>query len=79
MIKIRIKDRPNSMQEQWLTKHIGPRMHWMSKSIGGQGWIAKEEVNVEKQEDGTPLVRYDWYLTFEDDKMATYYTLMFSS
>ena len=53
-------------------------MHWMKKSIGGEGWIAKEEMKLEKQEDGNILVRYDWYLTFEDNKMATYYTILFS-
>ena len=78
MIKIRIQDRPTATQEQWLTKNIGPRMHWMKKSIGGEGWIAKEEMKLEKQEDGNILVRYDWYLTFEDNKMATYYTILFS-
>ena len=78
MIKIPLRDRPTAVQEQWLTKHIGPRMHWMSKSIGGEGWIAKEEVKVEKQENGTPLVRYNWYLSLEDDRYATIFTLMFS-
>lgn len=58
-------------QEQWLAKHIGPRMHYTHQSIGGQGWIAKKNYK-------PGMVGTYWNLTIEDDKYATLFTLMFS-
>jgi hypothetical protein len=40
-ITLKLKRSLGSHEEQWLAKNIGPRMHYMHNSIGGQGWIAK--------------------------------------
>jgi hypothetical protein len=70
-ITIKLKDRLQAEEEQWLAKNIGPRMHYLHNSIGGQGWIAKME----------KYSRYDlpntWMLTLEDDRYATIFLLMF--
>lgn len=59
-------------QEQWLAKNVGPRMHYLHNSIGGQGWIAKREWH-------PSMVNQYWYLTLEDDRLATFFTIRFSS
>ena len=46
-------------------------MHYLHNSIGGQGWIAKQEWEPN-------MVTKKWYLTFEEDKYATIFTIMFS-
>ena len=60
----------NGEQEQWLAKNIGPRMHYIHNSIGGQGWIAKYDWS-------SGMVDRHWTLTFEDERYATFFTLMF--
>jgi len=57
-------------QEQWLAKNIGPRMHYIHNSIGGQGWIAKYQW-------APGMVSREWVLTLEDERYATFFTLMF--
>ena len=57
-------------QEQWLAKNIGPRLHYIHNSIGGQGWIAKYTW-------APSMVSREWVLTFEDERYATFFTLMF--
>ncbi len=57
-------------QEQWLAKNIGPRMHFIHNSIGGQGWIAKYTW-------APGMVSREWVLTVEDERYATFFTLMF--
>lgn len=59
-------------QEQWLMKNVGPKMHHLHNSIGGQGWIVKNEWE-------PSMVQKRWYLTLEDDKLATFFTIKFSS
>ena len=59
-------------QEQWLAKNIGPRLHYLHNSIGGEGWIAKNEWE-------PSMVQKRWYLTLEDDRLATFFTIKFSS
>jgi len=73
MIKIPL--RHNTLtpeQEQWLMKNVGPKMHHLHNSIGGQGWIVKNEWE-------PSMVQKQWYLTLEDDKLATFFTIKFSS
>ena len=66
-------------QEQWLIKNVGPRLHYIHNSIGGQGWIAKKQKVIVQNEDvGTHSSVVQWDLTFQDDKMATWFTIMFS-
>ena len=59
-------------QEQWLAKNVGPRMHYLHNSIGGQGWVVKNEWE-------PSMVQKRWYLTLEDDRLATFFTIKFSS
>ena len=71
-IKIPLEHSLTGEQEQWLARNIGPRMHYLHNSIGGQGWIAKHEWE-------PSMVSKRWYLTLEDDRYATFFTIMFSS
>jgi hypothetical protein len=63
-------------EEQWLVQKVGPRLHYFPKSIGGEGWLAKCEVEekIGSLNAGKVLV---WYLSFEDDKLASYFALKF--
>ena len=70
MITIKLKDNLKPDQEQWLAKNIGPRMHYIHNSIGGQGWIARHEWN-------PSMVSKYWTLTFEDDRYASFFLLKF--
>jgi len=73
MIKIPLhNNRLTGEEEQWLTKNVGPRMHYLHNSIGGQGWLVKFEWD-------PGLISKKWYLTLEDDKLATFFRLKFSS
>ena len=47
-------------------------MHYLHNSIGGQGWLVKNEWE-------PSMVQKRWYLTLEDDKLATFFTIKFSS
>ena len=38
----------------------------------GQGWLVKREWN-------PGMVNQSWYLTLEDDRLATFFTIRFSS
>lgn len=59
-------------QEQWLAKNVGPRMHYLHNSIVGQGWLVKNEWE-------PSMVQKRWYLTLEDDRLATFFAIKFSS
>lgn len=69
-ITIKLKHGLNPKEEQWLAKNVGPRMHYMHNSIGGQGWIAKQTwdpgVNTKH-----------WSLTLENESYASFFILMF--
>ena len=66
-------------QEQWLAKNVGPRLHYLHNSIGGEGWIAKksyEEIEMVGR-DGTYKGRMTvWNLTFEDERFATWFRII---
>lgn len=70
MISIRLKNNLSSEQEQWLAHNIGPRLHYLHNSIGGEGWIAKLEWD-------PSMVTKRWTLSLEDDRYATFFTIMF--
>ena len=70
-IKVPLPNGLTSEQEHWLAKTIGPRMHYLHNSIGGQGWIAKQEWD-------PGMVTKKWYLTLEEDKYATFFIIKFS-
>ena len=71
-IKIPFGTNLTGEQELWLSKNVGPRLHYLHNSIGGEGWIAKIEWD-------PGMVVKKWYLTLEDDKLATFFTIKFSS
>lgn len=70
MVKLPLQKELTPEQEKWLLQNVGPRLHWMSHSRGGLGWVAKSE-----WEPG--MVHKSWYLTFDDDRYATFFRLMF--
>ena len=70
MITIPLKYGLDAEAENWLTKNIGPRMHYIHNSIGGQGWIAKQQWK-------PGMVSKYWTLTFEDDRYASFFLLKF--
>ncbi len=66
---------PNGLQpkqEQWLMKNVGPRMFYLHNSVGGQGWVVKNQWD-------PGMVSKHWYLTLEDEKLATFFVIKFSS
>lgn len=81
-ISINLDNGLNPEQEDWLAKNVGPRMHYLHNSIGGQGWLAKKEyeevdyVNLQGNKSKMRLIV--WKLTFEDEKFASWFTIMFS-
>jgi len=70
MISLSLRDFKGE-HEAWLAKNIGPRMHYLHNSIGGQGWIARRNYK-------PGMVSSYWVLTLEDDRQATFFGLMFS-
>lgn len=81
MVTIKLKHGLDPQAEQWLAKNVGPRMHYIHNSIGGQGWIAKSEyVEVSyATSDGESYSKYEkrWNLKLEDDRLATWFLMMF--
>jgi hypothetical protein len=78
MITIKLKHGLQPQEEQWLAKNIGPRLHYLHNSIGGQGWIAKHELETVPTNNGLygghqPV----WNLTLEDDRYASWFLMMF--
>jgi hypothetical protein len=72
-ITINLTGSLTARQEKWLIKNVGPRMFYIHNSIGGQGWIAKRQSYSRYSEPST------WTLTLEDDKLATFFVIKFSS
>jgi len=81
MITIKLKYGLNSHHEQWLAKNIGPRMHYLHNSIGGQGWVAKQhnEQIIQETSDGEKYTTHQrvWKLTLEDERFASFFLMMF--
>ena len=69
-ITIKLKSGLQPKQEQWLAKNIGPRMHYIHNSIGGQGWVAKQSWD-------PGVVSKHWTLTLEDEHYASFFLIMF--
>jgi hypothetical protein len=75
-------DGPLSAKEElWLAKNVGPRLHYIHNSVGGQGWIAKQhnEQVIKETSDGEVYTTHQraWKLTLQDEKFASWFTLMF--
>jgi hypothetical protein len=81
MITIKLKHGLDPHAEQWLAKNIGPRMHYLHNSIGGEGWIAKRQLTeVDRySSDGERFtsMTHQWHLTLEDERFATFFLMMF--
>lgn len=76
--RVKVGRRLNPREEQWLVKNVGPRLHYLPKSIGGEGWLAKCEVEpVKNSQTGVVGKALVWYIEFEDDKLASYFALKF--
>lgn len=75
MKTINLKNELTKDQEAWILKNIGPRMHHLHNSVGGEGWIVKKQIH--KNDDGQ-FYTY-WNLTFEDERYATFFAIKFST
>ena len=62
---VKLGRRLRPIEEQWLVQKVGRRLHYLPRSIGGEGWIAKCEGGI------------IWNLHFEDEKLASYFVLKF--
>lgn len=79
-ITITLKSGLSPRAEDWLAKNVGPRLHYIHNSIGGEGWILKlhnEQLIV--HDEGGPYTRHTrvWKLTLEDDRFASWFLLQF--
>jgi hypothetical protein len=70
MITIKLNEYLDSDEQLWLAKNIGPRLHYIHNSIGGEGWIAR------KKFDNTGRNPY-WELSFQDDRYASFFLINF--
>jgi hypothetical protein len=81
MITIKLKHGLTPASEQWLAKNVGPRMHYLHNSIGGQGWIAKQhnEQVIRETSDGEKYTTHQraWKLTLEDERFASWFLIKF--
>jgi hypothetical protein len=75
--RVRLGRRLNPREEMWLIKNVGARLHYLPRSIGGQGWLAKCEQEEMTTRTGVVSKALVWYLEFEDDKLASYFVLKF--
>jgi hypothetical protein len=76
--RVRLGRRLNPREEQWLVKSVGPRLHYLPRSIGGVGWVAKcEQEPIINRRTSVVSQALVWYLEFEDDKLASYFALKF--
>lgn len=80
MVSIKIKA-VNSEHEAWLLKNVGPRLHYLHNSIGGEGWLCKKvtEEYSYYTVDGDLFQgkRVFWNVSFENESFATWFRLMF--
>jgi hypothetical protein len=64
MVTIKLPNGLTEEQHKWLLQSVGPRMHFLHNSMGGEGWIVKRNYR-----------NKTWELTLEDDKKATIFML----
>lgn len=80
-ITIKLHNGLHPTEEHWLAKNVGPRLHYLHNSIGGQGWIAKRKLEeVERYSSDGELftgMTHVWSLTFEDESFASFFLLKF--
>lgn len=75
MKTITLKNELSKEQEAWILKNVGPRMHHLHNSVGGEGWIVKKQL----KSNGNGGWNYNWDLTFEDERYATFFAIKFSA
>ena len=76
--RVKLGRRLNPREEQWLVQNIGRRLHYLPRSIGGEGWLATcEQEPILNNRTGVVGKALVWYLEFEDDKFASYFILKF--
>jgi hypothetical protein len=68
-VTIKLNGRLGPHEEQWLAKNVGPRLHYLHNSVGGQGWIARH--------DWTKDNTMQWTLTLENESYASFFILQF--
>jgi len=68
MAVINLKKTLTPEQEDWLLKHIGPRMFYFHNAIGGEGWVVKKIYDTE-------LKGVTWQLFIQDEELATFFML----
>jgi len=79
-ITIKLKHGLQPQEEQWLSKNIGRRLHYLHNSIGGEGWIAKQYNEQEIfHDEGGSYTRHGrvWKLTLEDERLASWFLIKF--
>ena len=80
-ITITLKNGLSPYAEQWLAKNVGPRLHYLHNSIGGEGWLMKlhNQQEIHTGVDGDTYTRHSrvWKLTLEDDRFASWFLLQF--
>ena len=80
-ITITLKNGLSPKSEQWLAKNVGPRLHYLHNSIGGEGWIMKLEnqQEIRTSMDGDTYTSHSrvWKLTLEDERFASWFLLQF--
>ena len=57
------------------SKNVGPRLHYLHNSVGGIGWICK--MRYEVVDEGQMKQVKGWALTFEDERYASWFKIMF--
>lgn len=72
-ITITLKNGLSPRAEQWLAKNVGPRLHYLHNSIGGEGWIMKL---TQTTSDGLAYEK-KWTLTLEDERFVSWFLLQF--
>ena len=81
MITLTLKNGLSPYAEQWLAKNVGPRLHYLHNSIGGEGWIMKlhNEQIIRETSDGEKFTSHTrvWKLTLEDERLASWFLLQF--
>lgn len=59
-------------QECWLTENIGPKLYHLHYKFGGKGW------HVVRGFDSQHLKSFNYYISFQDERMATMFILRWS-
>lgn len=72
-ITIKLKSGLSPRAEQWLAKNVGPRLHYLHNSIGGEGWLLKL---TQTSPDGLAYER-QWTLTLENESFASWFLIQF--